>query len=152
MVLCWVVLGGVRSVCKAVALLSQVMAGVRNQQKGGNCSRNCYCFSLHDHLGRNCSRNGCYSNNHHGYIDFYADSHHGTVIITRLNLTSYCSMYVQTLCSVIMSVYSRPACILCVDYFGVSERVGSPIPASQQGQGFQPCCEAGIGEPTLSDA
>ena len=28
-----------------------------------------------------------------------------------------------------------------------SERVGSPIPAPQ---GFQPCCEAGIGEPTLS--
>ena len=51
------------------------------------------------------------------------------------------------------------------------ERVGSPIPAgllqgediylrpeedqsiwSKRRQGFQPCCEAGIGEPTLSDA
>ena len=30
-----------------------------------------------------------------------------------------------------------------------SERVGSLIPASQQG--FQPCCEAGIREPTLSN-
>ena len=46
-----------------------------------------------------------------------------------------------------------------------SERVGSLIPASQQNlrpeedqsiwskrrQGFQPCCEAGIREPTLSE-
>ena len=31
-----------------------------------------------------------------------------------------------------------------------SERVGSLIPASPR-QGFQPCCEAGIREPTLSD-